>query len=58
MLREAVSSGSDLGRAVEEIMRRGELVPDELVLGLISGALGSAKCSNGALFDGFPRTLR
>lgn len=58
MLREAIASGNDLGRTAESIMKRGELVPDELVIGLIEGKLGSEECRGGVLFDGFPRTLR
>jgi len=39
-------------------MKRGELVPDELVIGLIKENIGSDACSHGILFDGFPRTLQ
>ena len=39
-------------------MKRGELVPDELVLGLIQEKIGSDSCAKGVLFDGFPRTLK
>ena len=58
MLREAIKAGSELGIVADQIMKKGELVPDELVLGLISDKFDSADCSRGVLFDGFPRTLR
>jgi adenylate kinase len=57
MLREARTSGTDMGRRVAAVMERGELVTDEIVIGLIEERLqhGSA---GGFIFDGFPRTLR
>ena len=56
MLREAKTSGSDMGRKVAAVMERGELVTDEIVIGLIREKLtGSA--GGGFIFDGFPRTL-
>jgi len=57
MLRAAVASGSALGKRVEEIMRRGDLVSDEIVIALIEERLGKAEAAGGAIFDGFPRTL-
>lgn len=57
MLRAAVASGSALGRKVEDIMRRGDLVSDEIVIALIEERLGEAEAAGGAIFDGFPRTL-
>jgi adenylate kinase len=57
MLRAAIASGSDLGRKVEGIMQRGELVTDEIVIGLIHDRLPSLEGTGGAIFDGFPRTL-
>ncbi len=56
MLREAKSSGTEMGRRVAEVMARGELVTDEIVIGLIREKLSSA-ASGGFIFDGFPRTL-
>lgn len=56
MLREAKTSGSEMGRKVAAVMERGELVTDEVVIGLIREKLtGPAK--GGFIFDGFPRTL-
>jgi len=57
MLRAAIASGSDLGRKVEGIMSRGDLVTDEIVIGLIEEQLPRADAAGGAIFDGFPRTL-
>ena len=56
MLKEAISNGSELGKRVEGIMARGELVTDEIVIGLIEEKLGQG--STGLIFDGFPRTLK
>jgi adenylate kinase len=57
MLRAAIASGSELGLKVEGIMQRGELVTDEIVIGLIHDRLPSLEGTGGAIFDGFPRTL-
>ncbi|RNI20026.1 adenylate kinase [Paracoccus pantotrophus] len=55
MLREARSSGTEMGKRVAEVMDRGELVTDEIVIGLIREKLGRG--GKGFIFDGFPRTL-
>lgn len=57
MLREAQSSGSELGEQVKGIMARGDLVTDEIVIGLIAEKLDNGAADSGAIFDGFPRTL-
>jgi adenylate kinase len=57
MLKEAIAKGSDLGRQVQGIMARGELVTDEIVIGLIAEKM-AVPASGGFIFDGFPRTLR
>jgi adenylate kinase len=57
MLRAAIASGSELGLKVEGIMQRGELVTDEIVIGLIHDRLPALEGTGGAIFDGFPRTL-
>ncbi len=56
MLRAAIASGSELGRKVEGTMSRGDLVTDEIVIGLIEERLPAADAAGGAIFDGFPRT--
>ncbi len=56
MLRDAVAQGTELGKKAKEIMDRGELVPDELVIGLIENASKEPECTRGLLLDGFPRT--
>jgi adenylate kinase len=57
MLREAISRGSDLGRTVQPIMERGDLVPDDLVMKLVEERLTRPDSAGGFVFDGFPRTL-
>jgi len=57
MLRAAIASGSELGKRVEGVMQRGELVTDEIVIALIEDRLPEAEAAGGAIFDGFPRTL-
>lgn len=56
MLRAAMSSGTEMGKKVADVMGRGELVTDEIVIGLIEEQLKTAGGS-GFIFDGFPRTL-
>ena len=57
MLREARRSGSAIGRTVAEVMDRGDLVTDEIVIDLIRERLESSDSPGGYIFDGFPRTL-
>jgi len=57
MLRAAVAAGSELGRKADDIMRRGELVPDEIVIGLIAERLDAGGEGKGFILDGFPRTI-
>ena len=56
MLRAAVAEGSDLGKQAKSIMEAGDLVPDDLMIQLISQRIGRADCANGFILDGFPRT--
>jgi adenylate kinase len=56
MLREAKESGSEMGRVVADVMARGALVTDEIVIGLIREKIEAGQ-GNGFIFDGFPRTL-
>ena len=57
MLREAVASGSAIGRTAKEIMARGELVPDAVVIQIVRERLGRPDCGPGFILDGFPRTV-
>lgn len=56
MLRAAVKQGTELGKKAESIMNKGDLVPDELIVGLIQDAVKQPECKNGFILDGFPRT--
>ena len=57
MLREAIASGSELGRQCKEIMAQGGLIADDIVIALIEARLKEAEDAGGAIFDGFPRTI-
>ncbi|MDO9224124.1 MAG: adenylate kinase [Caulobacter sp.] len=57
MLRAAIASGSPLGERVKDIMARGDLVSDEIVIALIEERLPETEAAGGAIFDGFPRTV-
>ncbi len=57
ILREAVAKGTELGKKAKEYMDRGELVPDEIVIGIVKERLKQPDCENGFILDGFPRTL-
>ena len=57
MLREAVASGSDIGKKAKEIMEDGGLVSDEIVLSIVKERIAFKDCSNGFVLDGFPRTI-
>jgi len=57
MLRDAKSSGTEMGKRVADVMARGELVTDDIVIGLIEEKLNGAS-GGGFIFDGFPRTLK
>ncbi len=57
MLRAAKTSGTEMGKKVAEVMARGELVTDDIVIGLIEEQLEGEAGRHGLIFDGFPRTL-
>ncbi len=57
MLRAAVAAGSEVGQQAKAIMERGDLVTDEVVIGIISERLEEDDVKGGVIFDGFPRTL-
>ena len=57
MLREAMRNGTDLGKQAKQYMEAGELVPDELILGIVAERVSQSDCANGFILDGVPRTL-
>ncbi|WP_447964412.1 adenylate kinase [Nitrospira sp. Ecomares 2.1] len=57
LLRESVDRGTTLGKEAKLFMERGELVPDNVVIGLVEEKLASSECREGFLLDGFPRTV-
>jgi adenylate kinase len=57
MLRSAVEAGTGVGIKVKPIMEKGQLVPDEIVIGILAERLDQPECRNGVILDGFPRTL-
>jgi adenylate kinase len=57
ILRSAVARGSELGAKAGPLMAAGKLVPDELVVGLVSERISQDDCARGFLLDGFPRTI-
>ena len=56
MLRVAISAGSDIGLKAKAIMDRGDLVSDDVIIGIVSDRLDQPDVKNGVVFDGFPRT--
>jgi adenylate kinase len=57
MLRAAVKAGTPLGIAAKKVMDAGQLVSDDIIIGLVRERLGHGDCTRGYLFDGFPRTI-
>jgi adenylate kinase len=57
MLRAAIAAGTPLGLACKALMDKGALVPDETVIGIIADRYDQPDCAQGAVFDGFPRTI-
>jgi adenylate kinase len=57
ILREAVREETEVGRQAQEYMDRGDLVPDEVIIGVISDSVNSAEAQDGFILDGFPRTV-
>ena len=57
MLRAAVKAGTPLGLAAKQVMDRGELVSDPIIIGLVKERISQEDCRAGFLFDGFPRTI-
>ena len=57
MLRAAIAEGSELGLRAKEIMDRGELVSDDIIVGMIDARMDQDDCAKGVILDGFPRTV-
>ena len=57
LLREAVTTGTEIGRKAKTIMDAGQLVSDDIMIAIIRDVLQSSKCANGFIVDGFPRTV-
>ena len=57
MIREAMKSGTEMGRKAKEYAENGKLVPDEVVIGIVDERLRMEDCQNGFILDGFPRTI-
>lgn len=58
MLREAVSEGTELGKQAEGYMKKGELVRDDIVIGIVEERMGKSDLDRGFILDGFPRSVR
>ena len=57
MLRAAVKAGTPLGMAAKKVMDSGNLVSDDIIIGLVKERIKDPDCAQGFLFDGFPRTI-
>lgn len=57
MLRTAIKEGTELGLKVKDVMASGSLVSDDLIIALVKERIAQSDCTNGFLFDGFPRTI-
>ena len=57
MFRDAINAGTELGKLAKDYMARGDLVPDDVTIGIVEARLAQDDCSHGYLLDGFPRTL-
>ena len=57
IFRENIRNGTELGQKASAFIKSGQLVPDDVTIGLIQGRLAQADCENGFILDGFPRTI-
>ena len=57
IIREAMKNGTEMGTKAQEFVQKGELVPDDVVIGIIKERLAENDCANGFILDGFPRTI-
>lgn len=57
IIRAAIKAGTDMGKSAQSYIEKGNLVPDEVVIGIIKDRLEEDDCRNGFILDGFPRTI-
>ncbi|MBP0649518.1 nucleoside monophosphate kinase, partial [Mycobacterium tuberculosis] len=57
MLRAAVKAGTEVGKQAKAVMDAGNLVPDDVVIGVVADRIAEPDCHNGFILDGFPRTV-
>jgi len=57
MLRAAIAAGTELGLRAKDIMDRGDLVSDDIIVGMIAARIDDDDCASGVILDGFPRTV-
>ena len=57
IIRAAIKAGTDMGKSAQSFIEKGNLVPDEVVIGIIKDRLEESDCKNGFILDGFPRTI-
>lgn len=57
ILREAMKNGTEMGKSAKSYIDKGELVPDDVIIGIVKDRISEADCKNGFVFDGFPRTI-
>ncbi|HAN54982.1 MAG TPA: adenylate kinase, partial [Betaproteobacteria bacterium] len=57
MLRAAIAAGTEMGKAAKAVMDAGQLVSDDIIIGLVKDRIKQPDCAKGFLFDGFPRTI-
>ena len=57
IIREALKSGTDMGKKAKSFVDKGKLVPDEVVIGIVKDRIQKEDCKNGFILDGFPRTI-
>ena len=57
MLRGAIKAGTEMGMAAKKVMDAGQLVSDDIIIGLVKERIAQADCASGFLLDGFPRTI-
>lgn len=57
MIREAIKNGTETGKKAKDVIERGELVSDDIIIGIVSERIAQSDCKNGFILDGFPRTI-